>query len=192
MNVDPGLLSHIDSLRSHTWLQKCCGAFWCLKNIETWTRKTSRETFRIWEKKKPERHTAGRSEKKRLHISKNFSANAWWIKTSKKSQSWPWPLENAWTHCRGIYHFLIKLCGKGVSCVPKVCSEMGLYQCEIITKPCLINENMTRVSELIYQKGHAPVSDESVANGWGGISSKKIKGRREKFFFFLFSVITLR
>lgn len=36
--------------------------------------------------------------------------------------------------------------------MPKVCGEMGLYQYEIITKPCLINENMTKVSELIYQK----------------------------------------
>lgn len=29
---------------------------------------------------------------------------------------------------------------------------MGLHQYEIIAKPCLINENMTRVSEIIYQK----------------------------------------
>lgn len=76
--------------------------------------------------------------------------------------------------------------------MPKVCSEMGLYQCEIITKPCLINENMTRVSELIYQKGHATVSDESVAKG------KRMRGhyleknkRLEGEVFFLFSVIIL-
>ncbi len=58
-------------------------------------------------------------------------------------------------HSAGIYHFLIKLCGNGISCVPKVCGKMGPYQYEIITKPCLINENMTQVSELIYQKEHA-------------------------------------
>lgn len=44
---------------------------------------------------------------------------------------------------------------------------MGLYQYEIITKPCLINENMTQVSELIYQKEHAIVWDCSVAKEEG-------------------------
>lgn len=51
--------------------------------------------------------------------------------------------------------------------MPKVCAELGLYQYEIITKPCLINENMTQVSELIYQKEHAIVSDQSVAKDEG-------------------------
>lgn len=83
------------------------------------------------------------------------------------SQRWPWPLGNVPPRYQGIYHFLIKLCGKSISCVPKVCGAMGLYQYEIIIKPCLINENMTQVSELIYQKEHAIVSDCSMAKDKG-------------------------
>lgn len=41
---------------------------------------------------------------------------------------------------------------------------MGLYQYEIITKPCLINENMTQVSELIYQKEQVIIWDYAVAH----------------------------
>lgn len=47
--------------------------------------------------------------------------------------------------------------------MPKDWGEMGLYQYEIITKTCLINKNMTQVSELIYQREHATISDCSVA-----------------------------
>lgn len=56
--------------------------------------------------------------------------------------------------------------------MPTVCGEMGLYQYEIITKSCLINENMTQVSELIYQKEHAIVSDYSVAKDEGALAWK--------------------
>lgn len=68
--------------------------------------------------------------------------------------------------------------------VAKICSDMTLYQYEIITKPCLINENMNPVSELIYQEEHAPVSGCSEAKDEGVkqcISLKIIfiaKGRR--------------
>jgi len=44
---------------------------------------------------------------------------------------------------------------------------MGIYQYEIITKPCLINENMTQVSELIYQTEDVIVWDHSVAKDEG-------------------------
>lgn len=52
--------------------------------------------------------------------------------------------------------------------MPKVCGEMALYQYEIITKPCLINENMTQVSEPIYQREHPIVLDYSVAKDEAG------------------------
>lgn len=81
-------------------------------------------------------------------------------------------MENARTHREDIYHFLIKLCGKGPSCVPKVCAEICLYRGGIITKTCLINENMTQVSELIYQQGHARVSHQCVAEELGALAAK--------------------
>lgn len=49
-------------------------------------------------------------------------------------------------------------------CVAIVRGEMGLYQHEIIIKPCLINENVTHVSVLIYQKEHNTVPHDSEAN----------------------------
>lgn len=66
--------------------------------------------------------------------------------------------------------FLIKLRGKGPSCVPKDCAEIGLYRGGIITKPCLINENMTQVSELIYQQ--ATVSHQRVAAELGASAGR--------------------
>lgn len=51
----------------------------------------------------------------------------------------------------------------------KTVVKWGLYQYEIITKPCLINENMTLVSELIHQNEHAIVSDCSVAKDEGDV-----------------------
>lgn len=87
--------------------------------------------------------------------------------------------KNARTHRKDIYHFLIKLRGKGPSCVPKVCTEIGLHQGGIITKPCLINENMTQVSELIYQQ--APVSHQCVA-AVEGISGEMVYEYKEKHF----------
>lgn len=81
-------------------------------------------------------------------------------------------MENARTHRKDIYHFLIKLRGKGPSCVPNICAEIGLYQGGIITKPCLINENMTQVSELIYQQRHATVSHQRVAVGLEALAGK--------------------
>lgn len=61
--------------------------------------------------------------------------------------------------------------------MPKVCGEMGLYQYEIITKPCLINENMTQVSELIYQEEHASLR---IFHG------NNTRGKEIFFFFLLF------
>lgn len=56
--------------------------------------------------------------------------------------------------------------------MPKVCAEIGLYRGGIITKPCLINKNMTQVSELIYQQGHAGVSHQCVAEELGALAAK--------------------
>lgn len=53
---------------------------------------------------------------------------------------------------------------------PKSGGEMGLYQYEIITKTCLINENMTQVSELIYLKKN--MLDYSVAKDEGAPPGK--------------------
>lgn len=67
---------------------------------------------------------------------------------------------------------------KDPSRVPKVCAEIGLYQAGIITKPCLINENMTQVSELIHQQGQAGVPHQCGAvelgwwGGWGGLAAE--------------------
>lgn len=63
--------------------------------------------------------------------------------------------------------------------MPKVCAEIGLYQGGIITKPCLINENMTQVSELIYQQ--TPVSPQCVA-AVGSMSWETVYEYREKHF----------
>lgn len=54
--------------------------------------------------------------------------------------------------------------------MPKVCAEIGLYQGGIITKPCLINENMTQVSEVIYQQ--AAVSHQHVATELGALAGR--------------------
>lgn len=59
--------------------------------------------------------------------------------------------------------------------MPKVCAEIGLYQAGIITKSCLINENMTQVSELIHQQGQAGVPDQCGAvelGGRGGLAAE--------------------
>lgn len=69
-----------------------------------------------------------------------------------RRQRCPWPLGNVSALYEIVYHFLIKLCGKSMSCMPKIGGKKGLYQYEIITKLCLINESMAHVSELIYQR----------------------------------------
>lgn len=93
-----------------------------------------------------------------------------WIKMKKARVGLD--LKKMHRHCSRIYHFPIKLCGNDVSWVPYVCGEMGLYQYKIISKPCLIYENMTQVSGLIYLKEQAVVSDESVAKDEGALGWK--------------------
>lgn len=112
-------------------------------------------------------------------IDKSSFANARWIEMSPVGVGLDLR-KNARTHSKDIHHFLIKLHGKGPSCVPKVCAEIGLYRGGIITKPCLINENMTQVSELIYQQ--ATVSHQRVAAELGGISWKMVYKHRQKNF----------
>lgn len=69
---------------------------------------------------------------------------------------------------------------------------MGLYQYEIITKPCLINENMTQVSELIYQKEQVIIWDYAVAHDdrlcggeWGMLQPANRLIKDHVFFFIL-------
>lgn len=61
--------------------------------------------------------------------------------------------------------------------MPKVCAEIGLHQGGIITKPCLINENMTQVSELI----QATVSHQRVAAELGHQLEDGVQVQTEEF-----------